>query len=88
MGTSFTISELYVSYLTEQKLIHKHQISVDEVEQAIVGVRGLSGAWDDDPERGRRLIVRVTIRTKRAIVVLYPRDDPSEWNLGSAYFTH
>lgn len=50
-------------------------------------VRGLSHAWDDDPERGRRALVEVTIRGKRCLVVLYPVADPSGdvYALGSAY---
>ena len=87
MGSdNFVVSELYVSYLTEQKLIHKHQITVQEVEDALVGVRGLRGSWDNDPDRGLRMLVKVTIRGRRTLVVLYPRDDPTEWNLGSAHF--
>lgn len=83
---SFRVAVLRVSYQTEQKLIHKHQITVDEVESALVNVPGLRGSWDDDPDRGLRLLVAVTIRGRRALVVLYPTEDPTEWNLGSAYF--
>lgn len=83
---SFRVAVLFVSYKTEQKLVHKHQMSVEEVESVLVNVRGLYGSWDDDPARGSRLLVRVTIRGRRALVVLYPTDDPTVWNLGSAYF--
>lgn len=83
---SFRVAVLWASYQTEQKLIHKHQMTVEEVEGVLVNVPGLRGSWDDDPERGLRLLVWVTIRGRRALVVLYPTDDPTEWNLGSAYF--
>lgn len=83
---SFSVSELYVSYRTEQKIIQKHSITVDEVSEAIEGVVGLRGRWDDDEERGLRMLVGVTIRGRPALIVLYPRDEPTEWNLGSAYF--
>lgn len=82
------IAELQVSDRTAQKLIHKHRITVEEVESATVGVPGLQGAWDNDPERGRRLLLLVTIRGRQALVVLYPTSDPYVWNLGSAYFRH
>lgn len=83
---SFSVSELYVSNRTEQKIIQKHSITVDEVSEAIEGVVGLRGRWDDDKDRGLRMLVRVTIRGRSALIVLYPRDEPTEWNLGSAYF--
>lgn len=79
------IAELCVSQRTEQKLIHKHRLTVEEVEDAVVCVRGLQGAWDDHPERGRRLLIQAKIRGCSALVVLYPTDDPDVWHLGSAY---
>jgi hypothetical protein len=85
-GDTFVVSELYVSHATAQKLLHKHQITVQEVEDAVVNEPGLRGSWDNDPIRGLRMLVEVTIRGRRALVVLYPRDDPTEWNLGSGYF--
>jgi len=50
-------------------------------------VEGLPYTWDDDPVRGLRAIVRVQIRGRLFLVVLYPTDDPmgDVWNLGSAY---
>ncbi len=88
MGTdrTFVVAVLYVSYRTEQKLIQRHQITMQDVEDAILNVRGLHGSWDNDPERGPRLLIRVTIRGRRALIVLYPTINPTEWNLGSAYF--
>lgn len=80
------VATLRVSYRTEQKLIQKHRITVAEVDDAVVGVPGLRGAWNDDPVRGRRLLLSVTLRGRRALLVLYPTSDPYVWNLGSAYF--
>lgn len=83
---SVWITELCVSYKTEQKLIHKHHITLEEVEHAVVRVRGLQGSWDYDDERGWRLLLWVTIRGRRTLVVLYETDEPNVWNLGSAHF--
>lgn len=81
------IATLYVSGPTRQKLIEKHGLTVEEVEDAILCRRGLTFAWHDHPQRGRRALVEVAIRSRRVIVVLYPADDPmgDGWNLGSAY---
>lgn len=80
------VAELYVSASTEQKLIHRHNITVDEVEQAVKCVKGLRGRWDVDSDRGVRALIWVTIRSRRVLVVLYPTTAPDVWNLGSAYF--
>jgi hypothetical protein len=80
------IATLYVSYATEQKIIQKHRIQIDELEEVLVDVRGLKATWDDDPQRGRRVLIEVFIRGRAALVVLYPTDVADEWNLGSAYF--
>jgi len=44
----------------------------------------LVGVWDDDPERGRRAILRGEIRGTTVYFVLYPAGE-DEFNLGSAY---
>ena len=80
------ITELLVSNATEQKLLRRHRISVDEVEHAVVCARGLRGSWHHHPDRGRRLLLQVTIRGREALVVLYPTVDQYVWHLGSAYF--
>jgi len=80
------ISTIIVSHATEQKLLHRHQISLDELEDAVVGVVGLRSTWGDHPTRGRRLLVEASIRKRKVLVVLYPTDVSDEWNLGSAYF--
>jgi hypothetical protein len=75
-----------VSYRTEQKIVHKHRIRLDELEEALVDVRGLKAIWHDGADRGRRLLVEAFVRGRRVLVVLYPTDAPDTWNLGSAYF--
>lgn len=82
------IAELRVSPRTREKLSSKHGLSVEEVEEAVLCKSGLPYSRHIHPERGERLIIRVTIRSRRVLVVLYPTDDlyGDCWNLGSAYF--
>ncbi len=79
---------LNVSERTAQKISQAHGISELEVREATVCVAGLVYVWHDHPERGRRAIIDVRIRSKRALIVLYPADSPlgDVYNLGSAYF--
>ena len=73
---------------TAHKLSTQHGLNAEEVEDAIRFVSGLPFTWDDDPDLGRRAIVRVTIRRKLYDVVLFPQlQDPfgETWNLASAY---
>jgi hypothetical protein len=81
------VARLVISRATTTKLSSLHKLNADEVRDAIVCVAGLSYAWDDDPERGRRALVEVRIHGERVIVVLYSVDDPSGdvYALGSAY---
>ena len=62
--------------------------TVKERTVAVKCVRGLYGRWDDDPERGCRALIDVTIRERPATVVLYPAEHPmgDAWKLGSVYF--
>jgi len=80
------IAELCVSDSTEQKLTHKHRITVDEVEQAVKCVAGLRGSWDHDRARGSRMLLHAAVRGRPVLVVLYPTSDPDVWNLGSVHF--
>jgi hypothetical protein len=81
------VARLIISARTAGKLTSRHGLDWQEVHDAIVGVRGLRYVWDDDPERGRRALVEVTIRGRLCLVVLYPVADPSGdvYALGSAY---
>jgi hypothetical protein len=79
---------LNISPQTAAKISRRHGISELEVRQAIVCAEGLAYTWDEHPERGLRAIVEAPIRSRTALIVLYPTDDPlgDVYNLGSAYF--
>jgi hypothetical protein len=83
------VARLRVSTATAAKLSSLHCLDADEIRQAIVCVQGLPVRLDHHEERGLRALVRVTIRGKKVLVVLYPRNadalNDDEWNLGSAY---
>jgi hypothetical protein len=81
------VATLHISDRTAKKIVQVHRITPDEVREAVVGVVGLRYVWSKDPERGERAIVETTIRGRRVLVVLYPRQSTmgDEWNLGSAY---
>jgi hypothetical protein len=80
---------LNISARTASKLASRHGLQAQEVHDAVHCVEGLQFSWDHDPERGTRAIIRVPIRGRVHLVVLYP--DPEgpfhqeSWNLGSAY---
>jgi hypothetical protein len=82
------VARLYISERTAEKISQLHGISHQEVRDAVECVSGLMYVWHDHPERGLRAIVDVRIRSRRALVVLYPRHDHlgDAYNLGSAYF--
>lgn len=81
------VARLYASPTTRQKLVEKHQLVVEDIEDAVLCVSGLPYTWHEHPERGGRALIEVTIRSQRVLVVLYPAEDPlgDAWNLGSAY---
>ena len=81
------VARLIVSQATRAKLSAKHNLDADEVLDAVVCVAGLRYRWDDDPERGRRVLVEANIRAVTVVIVLYPVADPSGdvYALGSAY---
>ena len=77
------IAELLISPRTAQKIRERHHVSVDEARDALVCVAGLSFAWDVDPERGERAIVRTTIRDRPVKAVLYAAEGPIEERVAS-----
>lgn len=80
------VAQLHISDRTADKLVARHRLDPDDVRLHVECVSGLHGAWDDHPERGSRLLLKVPISGVTVLVVLYPRDgDEDEWNLGSAY---
>ncbi len=89
MAEAIWVAVLHVSERTRRKLAEKHGLDSDDVRSAVQCIRGLEHTWDDDAERGLRVIVLAEISGERCYVVLYPRDHPlgDEWDLGSAYPT-
>lgn len=87
MARSLWVARLIISDATKRKLSAKHGLAWQEVNAAIVGVRGLRYTWDDDPERGRRAVFEADVSGRLCIVVLYPIDDPmgDTYALGSVY---
>lgn len=81
------VARLHISARTAAKITQRHDITPDEVREAIVCVPGLRGRWHDHPERGRRALVDLLIRGRLAVAVLYPSDSAlgDEWDLGSVY---
>lgn len=87
MPESLWVAKLLVSDATAKKIDSLHHVTKDEVRDAVVCVEGLQYAEDDDPERGWRALVQVTMGNRKVLVVLYPVDDPmgNVYALGSAY---
>lgn len=84
---SIWVAKLNISGRTAHKIAGVHGLQPDEVREAVEQVHGLPYAWHDHPERGRRAIIRVKLRGRSHLIVLYPATDPvgDVWNLGSAY---
>ncbi len=87
MPESLWVAVLHISEATAQKLSGRHNVDANDVRDAIECVSGLSYTWDDDPGRGLRALVEITIGKSRVVAVLYPVDDPvgDVYALGSAY---
>lgn len=87
MPESIWVAELRISQRTAHKLSAVHRLQADDVRDAVQCVGGLPFVWDDDRERGLRVIIRVRVGGRRCDVVLYPAGtaDDDVWNLGSAY---
>lgn len=80
----YDIRSVYISPAVNAKINSKHGVTQDEVLDACVRV--VTASWIAD-ERGRRLYIDgKTARGRRLLVVLYPTNDPSLWNPGTAYF--
>jgi hypothetical protein len=81
------VARLIISEATRQKLSSLHGLDWRDVNEAVVGVRGLDYFWHDDPGRGRRAIVEADAGGRRCTIVLYPVEDPfgDAYALGSAY---
>jgi hypothetical protein len=82
------VAQLWVSEPTVTKINGLHQLSFDEVRDAVECVAGLEFVWDVDGERGERAIVSSRLRGRPALVVLYDAEHPlgDVYWLGSVYF--
>lgn len=79
---AYRFVEVEVSALVEAKIGSKHGLSVDDVSAALSRV--VTAAWDNDPERGRRLLVLASMGKDTCMIVLYPVDeDAGLWHLAS-----
>ena len=87
-GRGVWVAVLHISARTAEKIASRHQLTSDEVRDAVVCVSGLTFAWHSHPDRGDRVIISVQIRGRPALIVLYPASDAAgdAWHLGSAYF--
>lgn len=81
------VEQLEISTKTALKIITNHQVHPTEVRSAVEGVEGLEFVWDDHQTRGRRAILKVSIRKRWWWIVLYPDRSGRRnyWHLGSAY---
>lgn len=88
MPESLWVAELIVSPATRTKLAALHRLDADDVRQELVAVQGLRYKWRDDPPRGDRVYVEISIGDDRVLAVLYPVDHPmgDVYVLGSAYY--
>ena len=87
MARELFVGELKISRRTAEKILTVHGIHEDELRATIEDQGALPFSWHHDRERGWRAIVKVIIRERLCLVVLYPAEDEySEvWSLGSAY---
>lgn len=87
VGGDIWVAVLHVSPATAVKISAKHGFASDEVRLALVCREGLECAWDDDPERGQRALIRTSIRGVDVLAVLYPVESVfgDEFHLGSVY---
>ena len=81
------VAHLVVSRSTASKISSKHGVHEDEIRRAVQCVANLPTSFDDDPIRGKRVLVKVRIRGLSFLIVLYPdrRGLEDTWHLGSAY---
>jgi hypothetical protein len=77
VAPSLWIAELIISPEVRRKIDGKHNISWQEIRDALVCVSYVGYVWNNDPIRGRRALAVFTLRGRRWTAVLYPVDDPS-----------
>jgi hypothetical protein len=82
------VAELLISERTAAKIRGLHRVQPEDVRDAVVCVERLPYVWDEDEQRGRRAIIRVTIGGRVMDIVLYPvvnHPMGDVYHLGSAY---
>jgi hypothetical protein len=79
------IRDIEMSAHVVSKINQKHGCTADDVWEACENA--LAAAWDDDPDRGFRLLIRGLTSQKRELrVVLYPLDiQLGRYRLGTAF---
>ena len=79
------INEIEYSDWVMRKVNQVHRCTIDEVFDAIENYD--LAAWEEDPERGRRLLVRGrTADDRRLRIILYPIDEAAgTFRLGTAF---
>lgn len=82
------VAQLWISERTAAKINGAHQLSSEEVRDAVECVAGLEFVWHLDEARGERAIVSTRIRGRSALAVLYDAGHPlgDVYWLGSVYF--
>lgn len=80
------ITDIECSSTVEEKLNNKHQLTLDDVYDALED-HDLTVGWDDDPNHGRRVLARGRTSSGRLIrIFLYPVDeDAGVFRLGTAF---
>lgn len=81
----FYIAVITASAATEQKINTKHEVTLQEVREAAV-LTEVDARWEEDPDRGGRLLVVGTSYSGRVLnIVLYPVDvEDGTWELATA----
>lgn len=75
---------IVISYRVEQKLIHDHQVTADEVQEAVG--RRTTPRWALDKNGiNRVLFYGVTDGDRRLRISLYPTGEDGVWRLGTAF---
>jgi hypothetical protein len=66
------VARLTISDSVEQKLIHKHHVDPQDVRHALERVKSLNGRASQTKEGRWRLLIKITIRGKPHLAVLFP----------------
>lgn len=80
----YTFAVVEISDHVEAKINSLHGVTADDVLDALESYEAVG--WDEDPDRGPRLLVTSQIGQRRIRVVLYEIDaGRGEWRLATAY---